>query len=80
MNLQSKMAEIVLSPGGLRFNKHRAFRDHTRAEIEPFRFVDGELIERFLDFDQHTQQQLVQGLGGGVEEVKGIVESLRRLH
>jgi DNA damage-binding protein 1 len=80
MNLQSKMAAKVLSTGNLEFNKYRAFRDSTRADVEPYRFVDGELIERFLDFDRETQQELVQGLGGGVDEVKGIVEWLRRLH
>ncbi|KAH0547646.1 hypothetical protein FGG08_000135 [Glutinoglossum americanum] len=80
MSLQSKMAKKILSPGNLQFNGYRAFRDPTRAEAEPYRFVDGDLVERFLDFDPHTQQELVGGLSAGVEEVKGIVESLRRLH
>jgi DNA damage-binding protein 1 len=44
------------------------------------RFVDGELIERFLDIDEEVQKKAVEGLGFDVEEVRGIVEGLRRMH
>jgi DNA damage-binding protein 1 len=44
------------------------------------RFVDGELIERFLDVDESVQRKAVEGLGVDVEEVRGIVEGLRRMH
>jgi DNA damage-binding protein 1 len=43
------------------------------------RFVDGELIERFLDVDEELQSKAVEGLGVDVEVVRGIVEGLRRL-
>jgi DNA damage-binding protein 1 len=51
-----------------------------RESEEPNRFVDGELIERFLDCDEQLQEAIVQGLSVDVEEVRGIVEALRRLH
>ena len=50
-----------------------------RQSEEPFRFVDGELIEMFLDCGVAMQEQIVDGLAT-VEEVKIMVESLRRMH
>lgn len=49
---------------------------------EPQRFVDGELVERFLDLDSEVQEKAVEGLGEGigVEEIKELVEGLRRVH
>lgn len=79
MRLQTSMAECVRSPGLVPFNKYRAFKNQVRESEEPYRFVDGELIERFLDCDVERQEQIVEGLGVGVEEVKAMVGSLRRL-
>ena len=44
--------------------------------------MDGDLIERFLDCRGEAQEEIVAGLGGGVdvEDVRGVVEGLRRLH
>jgi len=79
MQLQSNLAELVQSPGHVPFNSYRAFRNHVRESEEPYRFVDGELVERFLDLDAGVQESLVEGLGVGAEEVRGLVEGLRRL-
>jgi DNA damage-binding protein 1 len=70
----------VVAPGDLEFAKYRAFKNQVREEEEPMRFVDGELIERFLDVDESVQRKAVEGLGVDVEEVRGIVEGLRRMH
>lgn len=81
MRLQSTMAGYVDSLGHLPFNKFRAFRSMVREAEEPFRFVDGELIERFLSFEPSIQEEIVQLLGvTDVEGVKGMIEALRRLH
>lgn len=80
MRLQENMAEKVQSPGNVPFNRYRAYKTSVREADEPNRFVDGELIERFLDCDDELQESIVQGLSVDVEEVRGIVESLRRLH
>ncbi len=74
------MARLVQSPGDLPFHKYRAFKNQVREAEEPFRFVDGELIERFLDCRGEVQEEIVEGLGVDVEDVKGMIESLRRLH
>ena len=43
------------------------------------RFVDGELLGRFLDASKEVQEKCVDGLGVDVEEVREVVEGLRRL-
>ena len=52
--------------------------------------MDGELLDAFLDLRQEVQEEVVRGLGlkalggrameVGVEDVRGLVEGLRRLH
>lgn len=85
MRMQEKMAELVKSPGHVPFAKYRGFKNQVRdmGEQGPSRFVDGELIERFLDCSDEVQQEIVSDLekfGVDVEDVRGMVESLRRIH
>jgi DNA damage-binding protein 1 len=88
INLQSNLASQVISPGNIPFEPYRAFRNIVSEESGPVRFVDGELIQAFLDVDSKIQESVVQGLtiqkGQSVKEVSvseviDIVESLRRL-
>lgn len=58
----------------------RGFRNAKRSADGPFRFVDGELIERFLDLDAGRQEAVVQGLGPTVERMRDLVEELKRMH
>ena len=76
------MAEMVKSPGHVPFNKFRGFRSGVRdmGDEGPTRFVDGELVEAFLDLDGEAQEKVAGYLETGVEEVRGIVEGLRRIH
>jgi DNA damage-binding protein 1 len=46
----------------------------------PLRFVDGGFIELFLDMSEATQDAVCDGLGFDVENVRDVVEELRRLH
>ncbi|TAQ86476.1 hypothetical protein B7494_g5208 [Chlorociboria aeruginascens] len=80
MRLQTRMGAAILSPGDLDFNVYRAFKNPTREAAEPFRFVDGELIERFLDVGEAAQRDICKGLGYGVEDVRNLVEELKKLH
>lgn len=88
MKLQSNLARFVKGVGDLDFNKFRAYSSPQRTGDEPFRFVDGDFIERFLDLDEETMLEVVEGekkndrlgKGWGVEEVRGLLENLRRLH
>lgn len=75
----------MLSPGNVPFNSYRAFRNAVREAEEPYRFVDGELLDRFLQLDGQAQEAVVRDLAvvgereGGVEGVRAVVEGLRRL-
>lgn len=81
MTLQSAIASRVDSLGGLPFDKFRGFRTLVRSANAPYRFVDGELIEQFLTCELRLQEEIVAEVGSGdVEEVKGMIEALRRLH
>ncbi|KAL4963606.1 DDB1/RSE1 family protein [Aspergillus stella-maris] len=80
MRLQATMATRVDSLGGISFNEFRALRTMTRQAGEPYRFVDGELIERFLSCEEAVQGEIADMVGKDVEEIKVLVEALRRLH
>jgi DNA damage-binding protein 1 len=80
LRLQTNMAEMIVSPGNIPFNRYRSFKSNEREAEEPFRFVDGELIERFLDLSEALQEDIVKGLGPSVEDVRNLVEELKRLH
>ncbi|KAF9874729.1 DNA damage-binding protein 1 [Colletotrichum karsti] len=87
LQFQERLAEVVRTLGqanepgvGLSFMSWRGFRNAKRAADAPFRFVDGELIERFLDLDEEKQAAVVQGLGPTVESMRDLVEQLKRMH
>lgn len=85
MRLQTAMATHARSPGFVPFGKWRGFRSAVRdmGEEGPMRFVDGELVEMFLDLKADVQAAVVKELGEegvNVEGVKEMVESLRRVH
>lgn len=86
MRLQAALAPMVGSLGDIPFNAYRGLKNQVREAEEPYRFVDGELIEGFLDLEEGLQESVVVGLGevgvkaGGVEGVRELVEGLRRLH
>lgn len=81
MRLQATMAGKVESLGNIPFNEFRGFRSMVREAKEPYRFVDGELIERFLTCEPSLQKEIVDSVGMmNVDEVKIMIEALRRLH
>ncbi|KAL8959250.1 MAG: hypothetical protein Q9193_003859 [Seirophora villosa] len=84
MRLQQAVAARVQSPGNVPFNVYRAFKNSVREAEEPFRFVDGELIEKFLDCSATLQESICTELGlkeqADVEEMRTMVEGLRRIH
>lgn len=82
MRLQTALASRVHSPGHVEFKRYRAFKSAVRDEGEegPMRFVDGELVERFLDCEDDLQLEVAGELGVDAEELRGIVEGLRRIH
>lgn len=81
MTLQAVLATKIDSLGNLAFNSFRGFRTMVRSANAPNRFVDGELIEEFLKCTPSMQEEIVHEIGmSDVEEVKRMIEALRRLH
>ncbi|KAF2721594.1 hypothetical protein K431DRAFT_284744 [Polychaeton citri CBS 116435] len=82
MRMQTLMADVVQSPGHVPFNKFRGFKSSIRdlGEEGPQRFVDGELIERYLDASAEVQEKIAVDLGIESETLRGMVENLRRIH
>lgn len=80
MTFQQKLQEYVHALGGIEFNHWRAFRNETREGESPYRFIDGEMVERFLDLDEGKQELVCEGLGPSVEDMRNIIEELRRIH
>ncbi|CZR63385.1 related to UV-damaged DNA-binding protein [Phialocephala subalpina] len=80
LDLQRNCAAHISTLGNIDFMKYRRYRNSQRESPEPVRFVDGELIERFLDVPEGVQEDICRGLGWEVEDVRGLVEGLKRLH
>ncbi|KAK6335397.1 hypothetical protein TWF696_002176 [Orbilia brochopaga] len=82
---QANMAKWLKGWGEISFNKYRAFNSKGRIPDEPFRFVDGDLVEKFLDLDEKMMETIVNpadgvGVDCTVDEMKNIIEALKRLH
>ena len=80
LNFQTRLQDYIHAPGNISFEVWRAFRNESRDAEGPFRFIDGEMIERFLDIDEGKQELVCEGLGPSVEDMRNIIEELRRMH
>ncbi|PKS09256.1 hypothetical protein jhhlp_003870 [Lomentospora prolificans] len=79
MTFQTKLASFVESPGGTSFAEWRASNSIVE-HSGPFRFVDGGFLELFLDMSEETQELVCEGLGPNVEDMRNLIEEIRRLH
>lgn len=79
--LQAAVAKVVGGVGGLDHATWRAFRDERRAEGAR-NFIDGDLVEAFLDLGPGDAAAVVALMGPGhsVEDITRRVEELTRLH
>lgn len=80
IRFQANLVSAVRSLGEIHFDEYRSFRNEQREGSGPFRFIDGELIERFTDLDDEAQERVCDGLGPDVETMRNMVEELKRLH
>nr|POE98780.1 dna damage-binding protein 1 [Quercus suber] len=88
IRMQDRMAELIKSPGHVPFTKFRGFKSSVRdaGDVGPSRFVDGDLIEAYLDCPVDVQENIAQRLAEelkisiGAEDLRGLVEELRRTH
>ncbi|KAI1779675.1 mono-functional DNA-alkylating methyl methanesulfonate N-term-domain-containing protein [Hypoxylon cercidicola] len=80
IRFQNRLADVVETTGSILFSRYRSFRTEERESDGPFRFIDGEFLERFLDIDEERQTEVCEGLGPDVEAMRNLVEELKRMH
>ncbi|KAF8930905.1 DNA damage-binding protein 1a [Dissophora ornata] len=84
-HLESNMSKVIKGVGGLDHAEWRKFRSDART-LPSTNFIDGDLIEVFLDLSQDEVNNVLEGAEGGepikvsVEEITKLVEELSRLH
>merc|ERR1719336_107975 len=89
--LQTRLSKVIKSIGRIDHSNWRSFSSDKKDEACEG-FIDGDLIESFLDLDRTTMSEVVTGLqrldpnGGGakvsvsVDDAIKIVEDLTRIH
>jgi DNA damage-binding protein 1 len=81
--LQDAMRKVVKGVGGFDHAEWRSFSTpFVSAATDSKGFVDGDLIEQFLDLKKDSMDAVVAEMGGepSVEDVVRLVEELARLH
>ncbi|CAO3622733.1 unnamed protein product [Cunninghamella echinulata] len=84
-HMQNNMIKIVKSIGGFKHTDWRSIATMERKE-ESSNFIDGDLIESFLDLTPQQMQQVIDGHNNGkrldysVEDLCKVVEELMSLH
>ena len=77
--VQESLARVVQGVGGLSHAEWRSFSNERRT-ADATNFIDGDLIESFLDLPVDKMAEVVSGLDVSVEELSRRVEELVRLH
>lgn len=79
--LQQAMATLIPGVGGLKHGDWREMVAETPPRTAPANnFLDGDLIERFLDLNLSQMTKVSSMVGVGVEELVQRVEEMQRLH
>ncbi|KAK8563210.1 hypothetical protein V6N13_018256 [Hibiscus sabdariffa] len=77
--LQSNLRKVIKGVGGLSHEQWRSFNNEKRTS-EAKNFLDGDLIESFLDLSRGKMEEVSKAVGVSVEELSKKVEELTRLH
>ncbi|KAG0252722.1 DNA damage-binding protein 1a [Actinomortierella ambigua] len=83
--LENNLTRVIRGIGGLDHGSWRAFRNKNKV-LSSENFIDGDLVEMFLDLNHDEINAVMEGANGGqpivaaVEEVTKLVEELLRLH
>ncbi|GMJ12602.1 damaged DNA binding protein 1A [Hibiscus trionum] len=77
--LQSNLRKVIKGVGGLSHEQWRSFNNEKRTS-EAKNFLDGDLIESFLDLSRGKMEEVSKAVGVSVEELSKRVEELTRLH
>jgi DNA damage-binding protein 1 len=80
--VQEKLAQVIKGVGGFRHEHWRSFvNERTPGGRESKGFLDGDLIESFLDLRRDKMEEVARLVGGvTVEELSKRIEDLQRLH
>ncbi|KAG1365035.1 DNA damage-binding protein 1 [Cocos nucifera] len=77
--LQSNLVKVIKGVGGLSHEQWRSFNNEKKT-VDARNFLDGDLIESFLDLSRNRIDEISKAMGVPVEELCKRVEELTRLH
>lgn len=77
--LQTSLRKVIKGVGGLSHEHWRSFNNEKKT-VEAKNFLDGDLIESFLDLNRSKMDEISKQMGVSVEELCKRVEDLTRLH
>ncbi|WOL16215.1 DNA damage-binding protein 1 [Canna indica] len=77
--LQSTLIKVIKGVGGLSHEQWRSFNSEKRT-VDARNFLDGDLIESFLDLNRSKMDEISSSTGIPLEELCRRVEELTRLH
>eukprot|EP00250_Pteridium_aquilinum_P005894 c15914_g1_i1 orf=464-3730(-) len=77
--LQQNLVKVIKGVGGLSHEQWRSFSNE-RKTVDAKNFLDGDLIESFLDLNRSRMEEISKAMGVSVEELCKRVEELTRLH
>jgi len=74
--LQNALSQVIKGVGGLRHDNWRSFSSE-RKTVEAKNFIDGDLIESFLDLKREKMEEVCKLLGDAtIEDVSKAIETL----
>ncbi|KAG6790201.1 hypothetical protein POTOM_006349 [Populus tomentosa] len=77
--LQSNLRKVIKGVGGLSHEQWRSFNNEKKT-VDAKNFLDGDLIESFLDLTRSRMDEISKAMEISVEELCKRVEELTRLH
>uniref|UniRef100_A0A2N9GAR2 DNA damage-binding protein 1 n=1 Tax=Fagus sylvatica TaxID=28930 RepID=A0A2N9GAR2_FAGSY len=77
--LQSNLRKVIKGVGGLSHEQWRSFNNEKKT-VDARNFLDGDLIESFLDLNRSKMDEISKAMTVSVEELCKRVEELTRLH
>lgn len=77
--LQSNLVKVIKGVGGLSHEQWRSFNNEKKT-ADARNFLDGDLIECFLDLNRNRMEEISKAMDVSVEELCKRVEELQRLH
>jgi len=78
--LQTSLNKVVKGVGGLKHEQWRSFANEYKQSDQAQNFIDGDLIEAFLDLKRERMEEVAAMMEMPVEELCRSVEELTRLH